>query len=369
MMKGLRRDKPVEVVGERNYAQARKLLTDLRELARELPAGLDERGVGEQLLRDVRDQVGFDRAALYWLQDGRLSLVAVFGLRRAEWAPEDSDTRWGVAIDDGIMAAANGSLSDPATGVGAVLPLRIDGSVAGAVGIERAHGLWTDDELACIEPLLADGAVRLDAAHIFAEVRALATMEERRRLSREIHDGITQDITKLRLDLENVVDDLDEPSAEALDPIVAALDEIHADLRHSVFELRADIDADTDLLTALDAHVQQAMAGTGTIVHMTKDGSGTRLNPDVEVEVFRIAQEVIANVRKHANARNIWVEARVHPPALRLRISDDGVGRIADIRPDSFGLSIMRERAERIGARLVMRDRIGGGTLVELELT
>ncbi len=368
-MISLRRNSPAaDAGGEPTYAQARQLLTSLRELARELPAGLDERGIGEQLLRDLRESVGFDRAALYWLEGGRLSLVAVFGLRRGEWAPEDSDTRWGTAIDEGRATATPGSLSDPATGVGAVLPLRVDGEIAGAIGIERDHDVWTDDQLEGAIPLLANGAVRLDAARLFSEVRALATMEERRRLSREIHDGITQDITALALRLENIVDELPEDSAQALDPIVCELDQIQDDLRHSVFELRADIDADTDLLTAIDAHVHHALDATNTTVHISKKGNGTRLNPDVEVEVFRIAQEAIANVRKHANAHNVWVELRVQPPNLLLRISDDGVGRVADIRPDSFGLSIMKERAERIGASLVMRDRIGGGTLLELQI-
>lgn len=364
----LRRDKLAVVTGEATYAQARELLTSLRALARELPAGLDERGVGDQLLRDLRATVGFDRAALYWVDTGRLALVTVFGMRRADWAPEESDTRWGTAVDAGQISASAGSLLDPNSGVGAVLPLRVDGQIVGAVGIERDHDVWSPELLDLAIPMLSDGAVRLDAARLFSEVRALATMEERRRLSREIHDSIAQDIARLALHLEATIMELPEESGQALDPIVAELDQINDDLRHSVFELRSDIDADTDLLTAIDTHVHHALDSTTTTVHVSKKGNGTRLNPDVEVEVFRIAQEAIANVRKHANAPNVWVDLRVQPPNLTLRITDDGGGRVADVRPNSFGLSIMKERAERIGASLVMRDKIGGGTLVELQI-
>ncbi|MGB3675356.1 MAG: histidine kinase [Candidatus Nanopelagicales bacterium] len=360
-----RKEVPLPVA---RYATARGLLTELRDLARELPGGLDERGIGEELLAKVCAQAGCSRAALYWLTPHSLELVAVAGMRRADWSPEQSDTRWGTAIDDAQIAVGTGTLLGDASGVGAVLPLIIDGQVVGVLGIERDAGDWSDTALAALSEQLGDAAVRLDAARLFSEVRALATIEERRRLSREIHDGITQDVTGLAWQLEEAVDALPEDVQAVMDPVVATVDRIQQDLRENVFELRADIDADTDLLTALDNHVHHAMLNTGTVVHMTKSGSGQRLNPDVEVEAFRIAQEAIANVRKHSGARNVWVDVRVQPPGLLLRVADDGSGRVADIRPDSFGLSIMRERAERIGAGLVLRDKVGGGTLVELTI-
>ena len=102
-------------------------------------------------------------------------------------------------------------------------------------------------------------------------------------------------------------------------------------------------------------------------MHMILDESSLRLPIEVETEVLRIAQESITNARKHARARNLWVTCRVDPPKAFLRVADDGQG-LGSPRGDSYGLEIMRERADRVGAELSVRQRVGGGTVVELVL-
>ena len=85
-------------------------------------------------------------------------------------------------------------------------------------------------------------------------------------------------------------------------------------------------------------------------MHLTLDEAPTRLRADVEAELLRIAQEAITNARKHAAARNLWVDCRTDPPRARLTIGDDGRGHGTGRRDDSYGIAIMRERAQRIGA-------------------
>ena len=85
------------------------------------------------------------------------------------------------------------------------------------------------------------------------------------------------------------------------------------------------------------------------------------------MELLRVAQEAVTNVRKHAQARNMWVECTVDAPRAWIRISDDGVGR-QPARPQSMGLRGMQERARRIGAHLTVTDRPGGGTVVEVSI-
>jgi signal transduction histidine kinase len=107
--------------------------------------------------------------------------------------------------------------------------------------------------------------------------------------------------------------------------------------------------------------------GSHFTVHLVLDESPTRLSIDAETELLRIAQEAITNARKHANAQNLWVTCSVNPPQAVLRIEDDGKGLGAP-RDDSFGLEVMRERAERVGAQITVSNRAQGGTQVEVTL-
>jgi len=102
-------------------------------------------------------------------------------------------------------------------------------------------------------------------------------------------------------------------------------------------------------------------------VHLELDESPQRLRTESEAELLRIAQEAVTNVRKHASAANLWVTVRTAPPAALLRIEDDGLGLRA-ARADSYGMEIMRERAERLGATLTVSARPNGGTIVEVVL-
>jgi signal transduction histidine kinase len=104
-------------------------------------------------------------------------------------------------------------------------------------------------------------------------------------------------------------------------------------------------------------------------VHVTLDESTVRLRPRIEAELLRIAQEAINNARRHSSARNLWIKVRVHPPHAEIRIVDDGAG-LGEGRADSHGLSIMRERAERIGAelKLVSPAMDGKGTRLTVHI-
>jgi len=97
--------------------------------------------------------------------------------------------------------------------------------------------------------------------------------------------------------------------------------------------------------------VRQVGAKSDLTVHLTLDEAPTRLTPAVEAELLRIAQEAVTNARKHAAAENLWVDFWTNPPQARLVVRDDGSG-INGGRDDSYGISIMRERAQRIDATL-----------------
>jgi signal transduction histidine kinase len=259
-----------------------------------------------------------------------------------------------------------GTFSDPQHGHSAVLALRLGDRRVGLIGVERDGGPWSARHLARAQQLADDAALRIDTGQLFSEVRALATVEERRRLAREIHDGIAQEVASLGY----AVDDL---SARTTDPETNAdlaslrdeLTRIVNELRLSIFDLRTDVQPASGLGAALTSYVRSVGTGSGITVHLVLDESAYRLPIEAETELLRVAQEAITNARKHARARNLWVTCRVDPPRAFLRVADDGTG-LGSARPDSFGLEIMRERTARLGASFTVRNRVGGGTVVEV---
>ncbi len=104
-------------------------------------------------------------------------------------------------------------------------------------------------------------------------------------------------------------------------------------------------------------------------MHVTLDESTVRLRPRVEAELLRITQEAINNARRHSSGQNLWVHCRVHPPYADIDVVDDGQG-LGPGREDSHGLKIMRERADRIGADLLVQSPAedGRGTRVAVRL-
>jgi len=169
-----------------------------------------------------------------------------------------------------------------------------------------------------------------------------------------------------------VVDDLtarsDDPEVrEDLRALRDELTRIVSELRLSIFDLRSDVQPSAGLGAALTSYVRSVGTGSSLTVHLVLDESPYRLPIEAETELLRVAQEAITNARKHARARNLWVTCRVDPPRAFLRVADDGRG-MGTARNDSFGLEIMRERSARLGASLTVRQRVGGGTVVEVSL-
>jgi signal transduction histidine kinase len=196
---------------------------------------------------------------------------------------------------------------------------------------------------------LDEQALRLDTALVFDEVRSLATMEERQRLAREIHDGVAQEIASLGYFVDDLTADaVSDTQRSKLVSLRSEISRVVSELRLSIFDLRSEISP--------AAGIGAVGARSGLTVHLTLDEAPTRLRGEVETELLRIAQEAVTNARKHSSAENLWVDCRVRPPFARITVVDDGTG-LGDPREDSYGLNIMRERADRIGAKLEIGTR------------
>lgn len=373
----------------RSYEAAYELLSQLRTVSRQLSGGLDAVSLAQALLQELQTRVGFDRGAVLVKADGgRLVPLALEGTSFVDWdtsladesplgrAWQRSEPTVGVGpLVDGESQAHNASLDDARH---AVLPLRMGDRTFGLVAVESdpvlsaARGVPAPPleagQLAAAVELVDEAALRLETALLFGDVRTIATAEERRRLAREIHDGIAQELASLGYAIDDLVAGAaDDEQANVFRGLRREVTRMVGELRLSIFDLRSEVQAQVSLGNALSDYVRQVSAGAAFSVHLILDEAPDRLPITVEAELLRIAQEAITNARKHADAEHLWVTCHVDPPFAHLRIEDDGRG-LGTKRIDSFGLEVMRERADRLGGVLEVGPRDPRGTFVDVRL-
>lgn len=225
--------------------------------------------------------------------------------------------------------------------------------------------------------LLREQRARHELAVAHARLRAhaeqaeeLATIEERNRLARDIHDGLGHHLTVVQMQVQaaRAVLRSDPDRADGvLAKAQAQATEALAEVRRSVAALRGPRTA-PPLATALEALAEQtSAAGVPTALRVT--GTARPLPDDVRDSLFRAAQEGLTNVRKHAGATHARLVLDYDAPgAVRLEVSDDGSG-IPDGPPSGgFGLTGLRERAARLGGRLDAEPAPGGGTTLRMQV-
>ena len=356
-------------VSDPSYESARRLLTQLRTVARRLSAGLDPVSLASQMLATVHETTGDDGSAVFVRVDGGLLTPLSYRGERASERLHPELAVVGRCWTEMVPCDAAGPESAPRRLI--AFPLRVGSRMIGVLLAEVPEVLDRTSTADLLRELDAQ-SIRLDTALAFEEVRSLATVEERRRLAREIHDGIAQEVASLGY----LVDDLtataeSEDQRARLSALRGELTRVVSELRLSIFDLRSDVVASTGLGAALSDYLHSVGARSDLTVHLTLDVAPTRLRAETETELLRIAQEAVTNARKHTDARNIWVNCRVQPPFASLEIRDDG-GGLGTARPDSYGLRIMRERAERVDARLAISEHHDlpgpGGTVVTVTL-
>ena len=235
-----------------------------------------------------------------------------------------------------------------------------------AVVVLLGDGQLDDETIRTCRIAIAQAGPRLASALLFDDVRRLATVDERMRLAREIHDGIAQDMASVGYLLDDIASDASPDVAQRLFDLRQHLTSLVSELRLSIFDLRAGVDETVGLARTLGDYVTRVGQQAGLVVHVTTDESPHRLPVATEVELLRIVQEAVTNVRKHARATNLWLGVSVDPPRARVTVQDDGHG-LGRRRSDSMGITGMKERARRIGAGLSVRNRLDGrGTIVEM---
>jgi signal transduction histidine kinase len=223
-----------------------------------------------------------------------------------------------------------------------------------------------------------EARVEQQTAHILAQERETATLEERARLAREIHDTLAQGLTGIVVQLGAAKRALaaEPPAAEGhLDLAQQMAREALAEARRSVWNLRTGVLERGDLADALRGLASRPIRA-GCTASFTVHGQARSLPAEVEAALLRVAQEALANAAKHAGATRVTLTLSYEPDAVRLQIGDDGVGfdaatLTADTAPGlvgGFGLLGMRERIALLGGTLALRNDGGAQVIVTVPL-
>lgn len=359
-------------VTDTSYAAAYRLLSQLRPVARQLSVGLDPGTIAQGLLQTLKDVHDFERGAVFVRTGaGRLVPMAFIGASRIDWEVDISaDGPFAEAWLSQRPQRLSRQLSGT-PGSALVIPLVIGLRTFGLVGFETVRHTLGPADAAQAARLVEDSALRLETALLFDDVRDLATAEERRRVAREIHDGIAQELSYLGYFVDGLAAEARSGTTEdiesQLQQLRTEITRIVSELRMSIFDLRSEVDVHGGLGAALSEYVRTVGRQSGLTVHTSLAESANRLPAETEAELLRIAQEAITNARKHAEAENLWVSLSVDPPRALLRIEDDGRG-LGRARSDSYGLQIMRERAKRLRTNVDVVPREPRGTIVEVSL-
>jgi signal transduction histidine kinase len=281
-----------------------------------------------------------------------------------------------------FVANPNGGLQDDGAGFG-LLPRS-----ASDITVLRGPSWWTRQRLEwTIWGLLAVVGIALPGAAAFRwqvwrqarhirdiEGRAVAG-EERRRIAREFHDSLQQQLAAAALHLETVkgaVDAAPEMLPRLLDDTTAMIRHCQLEAQHCIWDLRTDSPAREDLAASLDAWLRSRSAAEAARVEFHLEGQLPPLEETAPFQILRICQEAVNNALAHAGASRITVTLRGDATGVSIKVVDNGRGfdrgLLESPKHGHFGLDSLRERARHIGARLEISTMLHKGTTVSLHM-
>jgi two-component system nitrate/nitrite sensor histidine kinase NarX len=213
----------------------------------------------------------------------------------------------------------------------------------------------------------------VEKAHLDDDTRRLAIIEERNTIGNELHDSLAQSLVSMRLHVKLLGEMLyrkDVYNAQhEVRRLHVSLEEAHTSLRELLANFRSRMD-ERGLVPAIEEMVMRFGEETGIATYFQNECGEVILSPAQEIQVFRIIQEALTNVRKHSDARTTRILLRNEGGnAYHLLIEDDGLGMTpvaSTQRGEHVGIAIMRERADRLAGTLQIESDAGEGTRISL---
>lgn len=245
---------------------------------------------------------------------------------------------------------------------------------------ERLYGTMTfyyteqrefDEETLRLTLTLADQvSLAIENARLRENSEQIAVLAERNRLARELHDAVTQTLFSASL-IADVLPRIWERSPDMGRERLEELRELTrgalAEMRTLLLELRPATLTESSLSDLLQQLTTAVIGRSRLPVELAVEGVERPLPPEVQIALYRLAQEALNNVVKHAGASSVAITLRFNPETVALRVEDDGRGfDLADVGRHSLGLGIMRERAEKLQADLRVESEVGRGTAVSI---
>lgn len=266
------------------------------------------------------------------------------------------------------------------------VPFRVAGEITGICYLESENpGCFSQREVGITQALLAEAAIAIQKASYFEDVRAgnerlqalsrrLVEVQEmeRRYIARELHDDTSQALIGLAFALEIIKRDADKPEAVAsgvveIDRIIG---EILDNLHHLAVDLRPSALDHLGLIPAVRQYIDAINEKGAIFIQLDVQEQSQRLPGEIETALYRIIQEALVNVIRHANATRANVRIEIDEEQVRVFVSDNGVGfNVQDALSNGrLGLFGMRERAEIVGGSLTITSGPGVGTKISMEV-
>jgi signal transduction histidine kinase len=362
-------------------SDANALLYQLHQVTQTLPASLDLDEVLDTTMEQLRDLFDFDAVGILLFDDTDLRWHTV---RREGGRPPTSLSQAelprplaravhlrSLVSEQNLLASGGPGLAPSSSaGLYAVLPAR--GSIIGIVSIEHGEAhRFTARDVELLAGFVEPAALAIDNARWFGRLRTVGADEERTRIARDLHDRIGQSLAYLAFELDRIVKARrgGGDTTTSLDNLRNDVRGVIREVRDTLYDLRTDVTASQSLSSTLAPFLERVRERSGLEAHLRAQDTG-RLPILQERELWRIAQEAVTNVERHAKATQVTVSWRCDGKTGRLEIADNGVGFPVGRagRLDSYGLLGMRERAASIGATLDVHSEPGRGTRVRCTL-
>ena len=226
---------------------------------------------------------------------------------------------------------------------------------------------FTEEDTEALERFAAQAAVAIQNARLHRRLQRLSIVAERERIAMDLHDGVIQSLFGVRLQLEAATAGLPagSPLQAALDDVVDRLGVVMADVRHYIFDLRAEL-AEEEGLPALLRQLLESMQSTPVFTtELRVDGAPRDLARSVQWELWHICREALTNAARHSGGHHLSVFLTYEVDHLAVEVADDGPGWSGQVQGHGHhGLENMHRRAEAIGGTLAVEAAMGRGTRV-----
>jgi len=261
-----------------------------------------------------------------------------------------------------------------------VVPLTIGGKTIGVIVVQSQSGLASptrDQET--LEALASQVAVAMENARLLKKAREIAIEQERTRLARDMHDGVAQNLAYLLLQVDRCLAMVEEDSHPKLEAELENMSQVIShnieELRRHIFDLRPVGLEGQSIFQALCQMIHEFGRQLGLKTHCDITGDPLELPPDVEASLYRVFQEALSNIRRHARCTDVSVTLESKPDkSLSLTIEDNGQGFDPDkivrspLQRQGLGLVSMEERVRNLGGTFTINSAPGQGTTISLYL-